>query len=151
MHHAYTEDQVAEPRAKADRQLSPSERGNEGLLAEICWIVGGSIFTAHGCDPAQPLWGCRFLRPVTQGSSWLATLGWRAEPGWGSPARDGRPAGAASAFEAGGAGKQNLMNCRAPYSSAPKGLCPKAQGCRDAATLGADGSKPLQPQRGCGY
>jgi len=33
----------------------------------------------------------------------------------------------------------------------PKGAMSKAQGCRDAATLGEDGNKPRQPQRGCGH
>ena len=37
-----------------------------------------------------------------------------------------------------------------PSSSAPTGLCPPAQGCRAAATLGDEKSDFQQPQRGCG-
>ena len=35
-------------------------------------------------------------------------------------------------------------------SSAPTGLCPTAQGCRAAATLGGETPDIQQPQRGCG-
>jgi len=32
----------------------------------------------------QPRWGCDRLAPMTQGSSFLATLGWRTESRWDS-------------------------------------------------------------------
>src|SRR6266850_7983443 len=35
----------------------------------------------------QPFQGWKYLRPVTQGSSFLATLGWKTQPRWGSRVR----------------------------------------------------------------
>src|SRR5438034_7276638 len=45
---------------------------------------GNSLFVWRSCDVGHNRWGCNFLPTFSQGSSFLATLGFRAESRWDS-------------------------------------------------------------------
>ena len=64
------------------RSGTPHLCGSEELCrAEV--INPNGVVAVFAVPPeAQPRWGCRFLPRPTQGSSFLATLGWRTQSRW---------------------------------------------------------------------
>ena len=89
---------------------------------------GGSMF-----EPAQPLWGCFRFESISQGSSFLATLGWRTYPRWGW-IRWVR-------FRIPSLVLYSLPSCM----NTPTGYWPKAQGHEERATLGQHPKHPTNP------
>jgi len=79
---------------------------------------------------SQPRWGWINLDLLTQGSSFLATLGFRGNPV--------------------GIRRGCLNHTRILHSEIPKGFCPPAQGCEERATLGQPFNQITTPT-GCAH
>src|SRR5207247_8210441 len=67
--------------------FSPGLRSYPGLTTQNQSNPNG-VLSSVMCMGPQPRWGCDPLDSDTQGSSSLATLGWRLESLWDSPRPD---------------------------------------------------------------
>ena len=72
---------------KGISSFSPGLRSYPGLTTQTIPNPNG-VLAGVRCTGTQPRWGCGPLDSGTQGSSSLATLGWRLESLWDSPGLD---------------------------------------------------------------
>src|SRR5438045_9194098 len=104
-------------------------RSYPGLITQNQSNPNG-VLSGVRCTGTQPRWGCDSLDSDTQGSSSLATLGWRPESLWDSTNRI-----SAALSEENGDSTQRRKDAKAQRHGGkiPKGLRPSARGCDTSA------------------